>query len=755
MELTTEPVWPWPLVACAAGGLLALVVLTYRAQRDRIPAGRRRVLLGLKLAAVVLLLFAMLRPAMQTTQADENAVQLLVAVDVSRSMNTADGSGGQTRVQGVWQDLTRHSARWKEVGEKVTLRQFEFDRTLRPLRELREAADGDMTAIGYSLEELLREVRQQRTLGVLLFSDGAQRAVPPVDQDPLQIARQFALEQAPIYPVGYGTTSLSSSSIDLALQDLLVDPVVFEKKLVPLKVQLRATGASGRKARLRVLLEDRGGKGPGESGELKPAASVQNARVIQEIDLRQDQISQPINLSFMPDRPGEVKLAVEVIPVEGELLTRNNRVESIITVRTGGIRVAYFDVIRSEQRALRMVNGADKIQLDFFDIRGGRFRSQTRIDPAWFERGAYDVYLLGDVPAEVFGPQLLRQLADRVAEGAGLMMLGGLQNFSGGGYGDTPLADLLPVVLPPGGAASTGVPDLRGQLTGPQPLVPTEIGLKRYVMQLASADRNRARWEALAPLVGAVRLQPKSELVEVWAQTRDGTPLLCASEVGRARVAAFGGDTTFQWVLHGQAEEHQRFWRQMILWLARKDQDAEQNLWLRVEPRNFLPGATAPLEFGVRNDLGEPISGAQFAVEVTLPNGERKSAAVRGTETGGQADWVDTFEPGDYWVRLSARKDGQSLGLDVDTRFIVDPRDLELDQPNADYQLLQQLADLTGGQLLRSEELDAFLQRVADMTLQDLERVQTWPLWDNAWLLLAFVALLATEWGLRKSWGLV
>jgi hypothetical protein len=106
-------------------------------------------------------------------------------------------------------------------------------------------------------------------------------------------------------------------------------------------------------------------------------------------------------------------------------------------------------------------------------------------------------------------------------------------------------------------------------------------------------------------------------------------------------------------------------------------------------------------------------------------------------------------------VRLSARKDGQSLGLDVDTRFIVDPRDLELDQPNADYQLLQQLADLTGGQLLRSEELDAFLQRVADMTLQDLERVQTWPLWDNAWLLLAFVALLATEWGLRKSWGLV
>lgn len=754
MELTVEPVWSWTAVTLAALGLLALVVVTYRLQAGVVSVRRRWTLLALKLAAVVALIFAMFRPAVQTTESDENSVQLLVAVDVSRSMNTADDTAGQTRMQAVWQDLARHSARWKALSEKVTIRQFEFDRAVRPLREQRQAGDGELTAIGHALEELLKEIRQQRTVGLLLLTDGAQRAVPPFDRDPLQAARQLAAEQTPIYPIGYGTTALSASSIDLAVQDLLVDPVVFEKKLVPLTVQLRANGASGRKAVLRVLVEDRAGILPGQGGELKPAASVANSRVIHEVELRQDHFNQPINLSFMPDRPGEVKLAVEVTPLDGELLTRNNRVETIITVRQGGIRVAYFDVIRSEQRALRMVNGADKIQLDFFDVRGGRFRSQTRIDPAWFERGAYDVYIVGDVPADVFGPQLLGQLASRVFEGAGLMMLGGLQNFTGGGYGDSPLADLLPVLLSPGRAVPGVAPNLRGQLTGPQPMVPTETGLKRFVMQLAPADRNRARWEALAPLVGAVKLQPKSELVEVWAQTQDGTPLLCASEVGRARVAAFGGDTTYQWVLHGQAEEHQRFWRQMILWLARKDVDTSQNLWIKVEPRNFLPGATAPLEFGVRNDLGEPVPGAQFAVEVTRPDGERRPTGIRATETGGKADWSDTLQPGDYWVRLSARKDGQSLGLDVDTRFIVDPRDLELDQPNADYQLLQQLADLTGGQLLRSEDLDGFLQRLAELKLDNLERVQVWPLWDNWWLLLVFVALLTAEWALRKAWGL-
>lgn len=754
MELTVEPVWSWPAVLLVTAGLTALVLVTYRWQAETLATVRRRWLLGLKLAAVAVLFFAMLRPAVRSSETDENAAQFLVAVDVSRSMNTADAGAGKTRLQAVWQDLEQHAERWKALGEKVTIRQFEFDRDVRPLRETKGEADGDQTAIGHALEELLREIRQERTIGVMLATDGAQRAVPPVDRDPLQAARKVAAEQTPIYPVGYGTTSLTSNTIDLALQDLLVDPVVFAKKLVPIKIQLRATGASGKKARVRVLMEDRTGKVPGQSGELKPASASVNAQVVQEFDLRQDQLTRPVELSFLPDRPGEIKIAVEVQPIDGEVLTRNNRVETIITVRQGGLRVAYFDVIRAEQRALRMVNGSDKIQLDFHDIRGGRFRSQTRIDPKWFERGAYDVYIIGDVPAQVFGPDLLNAMAARVQEGAGLLMLGGLQNFTTGGYGATPLADLLPVILPANAGSLAAGPDLKGQLTGPQPMIPTEAGLRKYVMNLASVERNRSRWETLAPLVGAVKLQPKSDLVEVWAQTQDGTPLLCASEVGKARVAAFGGDTTFQWVLHGQAQDHQRFWRQMILWLARKDQDTDQNLWVKVEPRNFLPGASVPIEFGARTDTGDPVRDAKFVVHVTGPDGKSQPAAVRATETGGLADWIDTQAPGDYWVRLSANRNGEALGLDADTRFIVDPKDLELDQPNADYELLQQLAELTGGQLLRPEDLDSFLERLTTLKQDELTRVEVFPLWDNWWLLLTFVGLLTVEWSLRKKWGL-
>jgi len=754
MRLTLEPLWSWPVVLLMAAALGVLVWVAYRSQAEALTPLRRRVLLSFKLAALAVLVFALLRPAVQFSETDENEVQLLVVNDVSRSMNTADGPAGKSRFEAAKSDIDRHSDRWAALGKRVQIRRFEFDRELRPWKEDRAEGDGDQTALGQAFEDLLREVRQQRTVAILLLTDGAQRAVSPHDLDPLLGARKLAEAQAPVYPIGYGASALSSSAADLAVRDLLVNSVVFEKKQVPLKVQLHAHGVRGKKAQVRVLVEDRGQKPLGESGPLVPVPSSQTARTVQEIVLRSDHETIPVDLSFEPTIAGELKVAVEVTPLEGELLTRNNRVESIITVKQGGLRVAYFDVGRPEQKMLRAVNGEDKIQLDFFDVRGGRFRGQTVIDPGWFDRGKYDVYLVGDVPANVFGPQLLALLADRVKDGCGLMMMGGVQNFSAGGYAVTPLADLLPVVLGAPPASSGQAPSMQGQLTGPQQMVPTDLGLKRFVMQLAPPEQNRARWESLAPLVGATRLQKKHELVEVWAQTRDGTPLLFAAEVGRARVVAFGGDTTYQWFLHGRGEEHQRFWRQMILWLARKEADVDQAVWVRIDPRNYSPGAAVVLECGARDENGLPLSGVDFRIDVTDPAGKTVGVTPRATASGAAAEFAQTLAPGDYWVRVAARKDGQIVGLDAVTRFIVDAKDLELDQPNADYDLLRQIADLTGGQLLQSEDLEGFLKRLESMKLEDLTRVTVVPLWDNPWLLLAFVGLLTAEWGLRKKWGL-
>lgn len=125
---------------------------------------------------------------------------------------------------------------------------------------------------------------------------------------------------------------------------------------------------------------------------------------VREIEIRSEAETIPLELSFQPTMSGEQKVAVEVIAIDGELQTRNNRIETVITVRQGGLRVAYIDKRRTEQLMLRMVNGAEQIQLDLYEVLGGKFRTRTLIPPAIYDRGAYDVYILGDVSADVIGP---------------------------------------------------------------------------------------------------------------------------------------------------------------------------------------------------------------------------------------------------------------------------------------------------------------------------------------------------------------
>ena len=756
MSLSIEPIWSWPLVVLTSVGLTVLVWTTYRTQLKAVPAGTARMLLGLRLLAVVLLILAMFRPAVQKTETDETPVQLLVLADVSRSMNTADMPNKKTRFQAIRADLERLEPRWKEFGKQVEVRQFDFGRELSPFDATLTEAAGEQTAFGKVFDEVLREVRDRRTLGVLLLTDGAYRAMPPFDADPFSAARKLAEAQVTVYPVGYGASSISTAALDLAVEDLVIPEVVFEKNRVPVKAKLRAVGAAGKKVRVRILVEDRGRKPAGESGELKPAPANSQTKTVQEYEIKLDSETIPIELSFSPQLPGELKVGIEVEAAEGELLKGNNTRATIITVKQGGLNVAYFDTARPEQKWLNMVNGADKIQLDFQEVRRGRLGVQTKIDPTWFEPGRYNVFIIGDVPAEVFGPELLKRLGERLEDGAGLLMTGGLQNYGVGGYATTPLDNWLPVELDPADARPAGKVNLATQVSGKLKMLPTEKGQREYVMQLGPPDKNRSLWQDLAPLTGASKLKAKNELIEPWAVTADNVPLLFATTVGRARVAAFAGDTTYLWcTVSKQPDLHQRFWRQMILWLARKEADTDQPVWVKVQPRNLAPGGVSTLTFGARAVDGSPLKEAEFQIKVIGPDGVETSLTPRSANGEYSAEFLKTQAPGDYWVRASAKQGGQMLGFDAFTRFIVDARDLELDYPSADYEFLKQLASITGGSTQNPEELDGLIDRLKVAKLSDLTRIQLITLWDNWWFLMTFVSVMSLEWFLRKKRGLV
>jgi uncharacterized membrane protein len=739
--------------------LIAVVLVSYPQRVRHLSPGWRRTMIGLRLLTALLLCFAMFRPAVRFTTTDTDPAELLIVTDTSASMATPDSPGGISRRAALLKTLSDAEPILKELSEKVDIRFVDFAQEPVSVDVPAETADGQFTAIGATIDELRREDAGKRLFGVILMGDGAERAVPPFDLDARTAARRFAEQLGvPIHTVTYGTSDLSAAGLDLAVDDLLIDPVTFEKKTVPVRASVRLLGAAGRKVRVQLLREDRAGLQPGQTGELQPIPFVSGSKPAEEFTPQSNDETRTVDLSLVADVPGEYKIAVEAVPLEGEIKTTNNRLQTLLTVRKGGLKVAYFDTLRPEGKFLEKLNRTAKIQLDWQVVLPGRLASRTEILPTMFDPGQYDVYVIGDVPASAFRQgqsDLLLKLADRVSEGSGLLMIGGQRAFGPGGYGATRLADLLPVEMSASEAVADDAINPDAQYDRKLRMLPTRSGsLQHYVMNVDPRD-NASAWEDLPPLLGANRLAPKIA-ADVLAATPDDIPLLMAADTGRGRTMAFAADSTWMWHMRGHEHVHQRFWQQMILWLARKELEGDQPVWVLVDPRNYAPQSEVTATFGARDDQGQPIDDATFGVKVIDPDGEEQTLTPQRSSTQNFALFDGTQTPGDYWVTVTAERGGTSVGLPATTRFIVDPRDLELDNPAADPDLMGEIAALTGTSAIAPEDVPSFLENLlnAGLTTELTQHTQI-NLWDNWPLLLVFVLLLASEWFLRKRRGLV
>ena len=755
-----DVIWNWPVVALASVGLLALVIVTYPPRVRHLPTGTRRFLIGTRLAATLMLIFAMLRPEIQFVETDTQSATLLVAGDASRSMSTPDAPGRMTRREALVKLLESNAENFTQLRDDLELdvRLYDFDNAIRSIEEAKTDAPGKMTALGTVLTALERESQGGRTVGIILLTDGSHRVAPPFDADaPRTVARKLGQLQIPIFPVPFGESDIAEAGLDISVDDLAVSPIAFVRNTVPVTAKIQVMGGEGRRFKVELLIEDLADPTGQRMITPKP---IRGARPVVQVQSTKNSETIPVELSFVPEIPGEYRVAVRVEPIAGELRLTNNERQTLLTVQSGGVTVAYFDTVRDEVLDIMRINSAEQIRLDFHWVRSGAFAKQSKIDPTWFEPGRYDVYIIGDVPAEAFGPELLQPLAERVSEGSGLIMTGGFFSFSGGGYADTPLDGLLPVAL-----QEVGTPDEIDPLAdlhheGDLQMLPTPEGERHFLMRLSSQN-NRARWMSLPPLRGANRLRRRNALVEILAESDESNvPLLFAVESGRGRVLAFAGDTTHRWYHYDGAdfrETHQRFWRQIILWLARRELDTTQPVWVRVDPRNFSPDSSVPIDFGARNDDGNPIADVDFDVRVIGPDGKENSISALRAGTEASAEFDTTSDPGIYRVNVSASKNGQAIGAKATTRFLIDSRDLELDNPASDPALLEELAGVTGGRVIAPEELNKFLTQMIEEGPPNVEqtRITRLPLWDNWWYLSLFVLFMTAEWFTRKRRGLV
>jgi hypothetical protein len=696
----------------------------------------------------------MLRPTLVYTQTTKDKATLIVLADQSRSLSVRDGLNGKSRWELLRSTLDDAAPALRDLAREFEVKAYAFDAQTHPAEvtkgrlRLPESPEGRETAIGAALADVLRQEAGKRLLGVVLLSDGAQRAVAPRDLPAQSAAAQLKHQGDRLFTVVFGQSRGLGAAQDVAITELIVSDDVFVKNELTVVGQVRIDGFVNRDVPVRMLFETSPGK--------MEIVAQQNVRATTDGQLV------PVRFTYVPETDGEFKVTLEAAPQPGELVTTNNELSNFVNVLKGGLNVLYVEgSFRVEQKFIRRSLDASRdIKVDYvrLDPRHPETRPGDLAD--LFRPGKYSVYIFGDVDSSAFGKDEtpLKNLAEAVSRGAGLIMLGGFHSFGPGGYYNTPLADVLPVVMDRLERQNFGDPvrsDLH--LPGPLRMEPTPLGLRHFALMLAATPQeNLALWAKLPPLEGANHFQKLKPGAVVLADAgQEQRPLLVAQSFGNGRVMAFAADSTWRWWMRGFEAVHKRLWRQLVLWLARKDQGSEGNVWVKLERRRFTAGDRVEFSVGANRD-GTPVKGAEFKAEVVVPpKGNRAPALLvrQGEQMTGS--FRDTQAEGDYAVEVTATEKGQLLGT-ARARFLVSPQDLELDNASADGDAMASLAKYTGGKLVLPEDLPDLIRRLAEDTEQlDVRQETKKTFWDTWTFFLTLVGVLGCEWYLRKRWGLV
>ncbi|MDK1031624.1 MAG: hypothetical protein QGD94_06435, partial [Planctomycetia bacterium] len=273
-------------------------------------------------------------------------------------------------------------------------------------------------------------------------------------------------------------------------------------------------------------------------------------------------------------------------------------------------------------------------------------------------------------------------------------------------------------------------------------------------------------WSQMPRLLGGSGVGSLKTGATALARSRNGHLLLAVQRYGRGRSAALTVDTTWRWWLKGTEEPagayHKRFWRRLVLWLARRDIAQNVGVWIYTDELRYDlsalssrhgAGRRVEVRAGVFDDQGRPIQGAQVEATLNVTGGPRRPIALRPDGAGGYVGSLGAGEirvPGDYTVTLRASRDGRGLGS-AKSRFAVDSSDAEMADPLANRVLLKEIAQSSGGKVVSASGLREFFEELVRRPLKRYERVRhTWRLWDTPLLLVLLIGILSAEWVLRR-----
>ncbi len=741
--------WPvWLLVFATVAVSLALAWWLLRPRNDLpLPRRIREMSLGARLRLnltpraltvwvlqslfAALVLFLLWRPGLEVSALRSHQNMIAVLLDDSGSM--LENDGGETRLASAKRALADEIL--PGLRDRFAVKVYSVGGGLRALDDLSLANGGSSAShLGESLAQLARDTSNLPVGGVLLVSDGADNrgAITP------ELLAAIRARRIPVHTLGVGRNEMER---DVEMEDLRAAPRTYSNAKLSAQIRIRQAGFSGKPARLTLKLDGK---------------VVAN----KEIALANDGRPRIEEITFPAGPAGAKILEASIDPMEGEPNLANNVRRQLVNVDPEKPRVLYIEgEPRWEMKFVRRAMEDDETLelVTMLRTTQNKIYRQGIADAKELETGfptipedlyTYSGLVIGTLESNWFTPsqiKLIRQFVDE--RGGGLLMLGGRNGLSDGGYGSSELSGILPV--------SIGTSQGTFSRTAAKPLL-TARGEESLITRLVDDPaENRKLWESLPALADFQRVgdpRPSAQvLLEAGAEGRR-TPLLAMQRFGFGRTAVFATGGSWRWRMQRDHKDmaHYNFWRQLLRWLVT---DSPRQVSTELSDQILLDRGDVALTARVRDKKWMPVNDATVTARMVGPDGastEQRLEPVAG-QAGEYKLQANVTLPGTYVAEVIAKRGAEEVGRDT-LSFRREDGVAEAFGRTQNRELLEGLSGRTGGNYYTVADASRIPEELT-FSQSGLTIRETRDLWPLPIFFLALALLKGAEWILRRRWG--
>ncbi len=726
--LVFDPILPVPFIALLALVLLGLTLAVYLKVGSRLRPWQSIFLLLLRLLGVAGLMLLLLQPSrVQVIPPPSIQPVTLLALDTSRSMKQADAEKA-SRLEAaknllVEAELVSRDGR----SNRPELRLFQFSEDATPMTGslFDLSAKGATTRFHRSVLSLLNSLTStDDAKAIILLTDGHDfELVNPTKTGFIARSRKV-----PIYAVPLGKKGMAR---DVSVRIANYQPYCYVKQKARISGLLRLVGSEYEDLQIQLLRQNK-------------VVQTQRLNAAEEQQI-------PIQFEVSEPETGQFEYEIRVLPLEGEVDTNNNAAITYLNVIDQQIRVLlmegspYWDTTFLQRSLLRN----DKISLDaivqyarrkFRFIRKEGTAEALQVPSTAEQLNQYDVIILGRSLDQLINRQQLDLLTDFVKNRGGSLI------FSRGKAFDNELAknELEPVIW-----ADAVNERLRLQVAREgQSLAPFRI----LGEQAGGAD-------TLPELLAGQQIKEKKPLAATLAAAQgqeDGAilPAVVHRRFGQGQLLSVGVTGLWRWAFNAKIEGvntlFDRFWDQMILWLlASQDTIPSRRFSFRTSSANILLGEKVYFRLIARNVAPNPPTVPLTLYQEDKPIGRTVFAAPLGQDAYRLTAEFLPEKVGRYRA-AAAFPDGTKQ----ESRFMVYDENLEETEVATDTVYLKKLCEASGGCLLKPNELAGLIQKIRQERVEATPKTKLTSVWDQAWLFYLVGLSFATDWYLRRRWGL-